>query len=143
MTVLDTPEAINMWVLLSRRAQLKLWMNGMSRPADERKMYQTPGLVKWCKANIEGAENARTARDCIVPVEYAIASAGGPQDFSLVNVHVMRKAGGLFHDRGIYADMSEVEANPTFVSLYERGLLEIVYTLDEPREPNGQAYVPA
>jgi hypothetical protein len=132
--MLDTPEQIAMWVLLSRRSQLKMQMKGL----------KVPGIVKWCRENIEGCENARTARDCVLPVEYAIASAGGPQDYSIVNVHVMRKTpDGLFHDRGIHPDMAAVEADPTMVRLYERGMLEIVYTMDEPRPSNGQIFVPA
>lgn len=132
-TVLDTPEQIQMWVLLSRRAQLKLQAKGLP----------TKGLIKWCKANIEGCESARTWRDCVVPVESAIAMAGGPQDYSIVNVHVMVKRGGLFIDRGIFADMAEVEARPDFVNLYNEGSLEIVYTLDEPRAANNEIFVPA
>jgi hypothetical protein len=134
MTIaLDTPEQITMWVMLSRRAQLKLQLKGI----------KVPGIVKWCRANVPGAENARTAKQCVVPLEYMIADAGGPQDFSIVNVHVMYKSGGLFFDKGIYSDMSEVEADPAFVELYKRGLLEIVYTLDEPREATDQIFVPA
>jgi hypothetical protein len=131
--ILDTPEQINMWVLLSRRAQLKLQMKGI----------KTPGIVKWCRKNVPGAETARTARDCIVPLEYLIAENGGPQDFSIVNVHVMLHRGGVFLDRGIYSDMSEVEANSAFVEAYAKGRLEIVYTLDEPRDATGEMFVPA
>lgn len=131
--MLDTPEQISMWVLLSRRSQLKLQLKGL----------KTLGLIKWCKANIEGCEKARTAKDCIVPVEYAIATAGGPQDFSIVNVHVMLERGGVFFDRGIFPDMDAVEANPKFVDAYNSGRLEIVYTLDEPREANNEMFVPA
>lgn len=133
-TILDTPEQIQMWVLLSRRAQLKLQAKGLP----------TKGLIKWCKANIEGCENARTWRDCVVPVETAIAMAGGPQDYSLVNVHVMFKtASDYFVDAGIFADMAEVEARPDFVEQYNDGNLEIVYTLEDPRPENGEMFVPA
>jgi hypothetical protein len=132
--VLDTPEQINMWVLLSRRSQLKLQMKGI----------KTPGLVKWCKANIPGAEKARTAKDCVVPVEYAISEAGGPPDYSLVNVHVMvRLQNGFFRDEGIFSTMAEVEAIDRLTTLYMQGRLELVYTLDEPRPPTKELYVPA
>lgn len=130
---LTTPAQINMWVLLSRRSQLKLHLKG----------YRVPGIVKACRRDVPGCENARTAKDCVVPLEFAISEAGGTIDYSLVNVHVMRKAGGMFHDRGIVSSMAEVEADPTLVSLYTRGMLEIVLTLDEPRAKNGEIYVPA
>ena len=132
-TILDTPSQINMWVLLSRRHQIQMHIKGL----------KTPGIVKWCRANIEGAENARTASDCIVPVESAIAMAGGETDFSLVNVHVMTNKGDYFKDEGIFNDMSEVEANAGFVANYAAGRLEIVYTLEDVRPANGQMFIPA
>lgn len=123
--VLDTPEQINMWILLSRRAQLKLQAKG----------YPTKGLVKWCKANIEGCEDARTWRDCVLPVENAIALGDGPQDFTLINVHVMTVlSDDLFVDKGIFPDMASVEKVPEFVDAWNKGNLELVYTLDEPRD---------
>lgn len=143
MTALVGREGVNMWVLLSRRSQIKMHLGLRPDGTPANVKIPVPGLMKWCKANIEGCENARTVRDCIVPVETAIAMAGGPQDFSIVNVHVMLVRGGLFHDRGVYNDMSEVEAVPAFVNAYQQGRLEIVYTLDAPREPNGEIYVPA
>lgn len=130
---LDTPEQIAMWVLLSRRSQLKMQMKGI----------KVPGIVKWCRENIEGCESARTARDCVIPVEYAIAAAGGPQDFTIVNVHVMLNFGGLFWDQGVFSDMSQVEQNPTWVKAYERGMLEVVYTMEASRPSNKQIFVPA
>lgn len=132
---LDTPEQITMWVLLSRRSQLKLQMKGL----------KVPGIVKWCKANVPGAERARTARDCIVPLEYMIAERNGPADFSIVNVHVMRIVGnGVFQDLGIFPDTTTVEVeHPEWMTLYHNGGLEVVFTLDEPRESNGQFYQPA
>lgn len=134
MTIaLTTPDQINMWVLLSRRAQLKLQAKGLP----------TKGLVKWCRENIEGCEKARTWKDCVVPVEYAISAKGGPSDYSLVNVHVMLNRGGLFMDRGIFNDMSEVEANPDFVKAYGDGRLELVLTMEDVRNANGEIFVPA
>lgn len=132
MTIaLTTPSQINMWVLLSRRHQLQLQLKGM----------KTNGLVKWCKANIPGCENARTAKQCVVPVEYAISEAGGTPDYKIVNLHVMRHHGGLFLDRGIVNSDKDIAANPQWVKLYEKGMLELVFTLEDVREPNGQAYV--
>lgn len=132
--ILDTPEQIEMWVLLSRRAQLKLQMKGI----------RTPGLVKWCRENIEGAEKARTAKDCVVPVEFAIALAGGKTDYTLVNVHVMERVNDeVFQDLGIFPDMDAVEQNAGLVALYMANRLELVFTLDEPREATGDLYTNA
>lgn len=132
--VLETPAQIGMWVLLSRRGQLKLQLKGL----------KTAGLIKWCRENIEGCESARTARDCIVPLEFVISEAGGPADYSIVNIHVMEKtANGNFRDRGIYPDMASVEANAGNAALYLAGRLEVVLTLDDAREATGDLYMPA
>jgi hypothetical protein len=133
--VLDTPEQINMWILLSRRAQVKLHLKGLT----------TKGLLKWLKVNIEGCENARTVKDCVVPLEYTIAMAGGPQDFSLINVHVMERVNDddVFRDLGIFPDMASVEANAGLVALYFAHRLELVYTLDEPRDATNEIFIPA
>jgi hypothetical protein len=130
---LDTPEQKNMWVLLSRRHQIQLQLKGL----------KTPGLVKWCKANIPGAEKARTAKDCIVPVEYAISQAGGEVDYGLVNVQVLVKRMGLLFDAGIFSDIFVVEMVPAFIRDYQEGRLEIVLTLDEPRKATNEIMVPA
>jgi hypothetical protein len=133
MTIaLTTPAQINMWVLLSRRSQLKLQMKGL----------KVPGIVKWCRENVPGAEKARTAKDCVVPLEYLIAENNGPQDFSIVNVHVMENIDGVFYDLGVFNDMKEVEDDPWMVSLYVGGNLELVFTLDETRPPNNKTYQP-
>lgn len=133
--ILDTPEQINMWVLLSRRSQLKLQQKGLN----------VPGIVKWCRNNIPGCESARTAKQCVVPVEYAISEAGGQVDYSLVNVHIMRNVGdGIFADLGVFSDPDVALAeNPEFGPMFDDGALEIVLTLDPPRERNGQFYQPA
>lgn len=137
MTIaLTTPEEIGMWVLLSRRHQVQLHLKGM----------KVPGIVKWCKANLgtaEGGKPIRTAKDAIVPIEYAISEAGGDVDYRLVNVHVMVNGGGLFHDCGIFPNMEAVERQSDMVKAYQEGSLEIVLTTQEPRERNGEVYVSA
>lgn len=131
---LDTPEQIGMWVLLSRRHQIQLHLKGM----------KVPGLVKWVKANLEThGLSIRTVRDCIVPVEYAIAQAGGEIDYNLVNVHVLVRRLGMLFDQGIYSNLDEVEAIPRLVEAYVDGELEIVVTLDEPRPATNEIMVPA
>lgn len=128
--VLDTPEEIDMWLMLSRRHQVQMHLKG----------YKVKGITTALKR--EFGDQGSRVKDYVVPIESAIAMAGGEADYNLVNVHVMLNRGGVFHDRGIFSNMSEVEANATLVQWYMKGLLEIVYTLDEPREPNGQMYVP-
>jgi hypothetical protein len=135
MTIaLTTPDEIGMWVLLSRRHQVQLHLKGI----------KVPGIVKWCKDNLgtgEGGKAIRTAKDAIVPIEYAISEAGGKVDYRLVNVQVMVKAMGLFHDQGIFSDMSEVEDNPDMVKAYQDGRLEIVLTTKDTRPANREVYV--
>lgn len=132
MTIsLDTPEQINMWVLLSRRHQIQLHLKGL----------KVKGLVACLKREFPEV-NGRTAKDFIVPVEFAISEGGGEVDYKLVNVHVMLKRGGLFFDRGIFASMDEA-GTPENRELFAKGLIEAVLVLDEPREPNGETYVPA
>lgn len=130
--VLDTPNQINAWVLLSRRGQLKLQQKGL----------KTPGLIKWCRENIPGCERARVARDCIVPVEYALSQIGADVDYSVVNCHVMvQSMSGIFHDRGVFANPDDAKT-PELLAAFKNGNLEMVLTLDDVREPNGQIYVP-
>src|SRR6478735_9179787 len=127
--VLDTPEQINMWVLLSRRSQVQAHLKG----------YKVKGIIAALKRDIPGCENIRYVKDAVVPIEFAIANAGGNVDYRLVNVHVLKvESKGVFVDLGIYNDMSEVEANDKFVSLYARGRLEIVLTEDDVRPANHQ-----
>lgn len=129
--VLDKPEQINMWVLLSRRHQLQLHMKGL----------KVPGIVKWCKANISGAESARTAKDCVVPVEFAISQAGGEIDYELVNLHIMRIVRpGIFQDLGIYDSPSDIQPGSPMAQMYQSGQLEIVLTVDSVRPANGELF---
>ena len=107
------------------------------------KGLKTPGLVKWCQQNIPGAEKARTAKQCVVPVEYAISQAGGEVNYKYVNVHVLVRRMGMMFDRGIFSDIAEVEADDNMVQEYVNGTLEIVLTLDKPRPATNKIYVPA
>lgn len=129
--VLDQPEQINMWVLLSRRLQIKMHLDG----------YPVKGLAASLKRMFPEV-GGRYVKDFIVPVEFAISEAGGDIDYSRVNVHIMLKAGGMFHDRGIFANMDEA-GTPENRRLFAKGAIECVLTLDEPREPNGGIFLPA
>jgi len=129
MTVIDTPEGINMWVLLSRRHQIQLHLKGLA----------VKGLVACLKREFPEVKG-RTAKDFIVPVEHAISQAGGDVDYKLVNVHVMLSRGGLFFDRGIFESM-DAAGTPENRELFAKGLLEVVLTMEEPREPNGETFV--
>lgn len=127
--VLDTPKQINMWVLLSRRGQIKMHLKG----------YTQPGLAKCLKAMYPEV-GGRMVKDFVVANEFAIGEGGAEIDYSIVNVHVMMNRGGLFFDRGIYSDMDEA-STPEHAELYAKGRLEIVLTLEEPRVANGEVFV--
>jgi len=127
---LDKPEQINMWVLLSRRHQVQLHLKGL----------KVKGITTALKR--EFGDHGRNVRDYIVPIEFAISQAGGEIDYNLVNVHVMQMTmPGIFHDRGVFASMDDA-GTPENRALFAKDALEVVLTLEEPREPNGQIYVP-
>lgn len=128
--VLDTPSQINLWVLLSRRHQLQMQMRGL----------KTPGIVKWVRDNIEGAENVRNARQCVIPIEEAISMAGGQIDFKLVNVQILERVGNVMLDLGIVNSFDEVQADPGLMGLYDSGALDLVLTHEPPRCANGDYY---
>jgi hypothetical protein len=133
--VLDTPEQINLWVLLSRRAQLKLHLKG----------YPVKGLVAWFKKNLpvgEGGKPVRTAKDCIIPIEYAISAAGGEVDYSWVNLHIMEivQKDTVFQDMGIYSSPDDISEGSYLGQMYKAGRAEIVLTTQEPRPANGELY---
>lgn len=127
--MLDTPEQINLWVLLSRRHQVQLHLKGI----------KVPGILKWGKDHFPG--EVKTVKDMVVAVETAISMAGGEPDFNLVNVQTFLKRGGLLYDLGVFPTMAEVEAKPEFVKAYERGILEIMFTTEDVREANSQVYM--
>jgi hypothetical protein len=134
-TVIDTPEGIAMWVLLSRRGQVQMHLKGL----------KVKGILSALKRDI-GDYGNRVA-NYVVPIEFAISEAGGNVDYRLVNVHLMTKQhdaifGEVFVDHGIYSDMDEA-GTPENRDLFARGLLECVLTEDAPREPNGQIFQPA
>lgn len=66
--VLDTPEQISMWVLLSRRSQLHLHAKGL----------RFPGLFASLKR--DGLSNKRTAKGALADINKIIEAAGGPPD---------------------------------------------------------------
>lgn len=123
-TVLDTPAQISMWVLLSRRAQIKMHLAG----------YPIRGLATCLKREFPEV-GGRYVKDFIVPVEFAISEAGGNIDYDRVNVHVMKRLeNGYFLDMGIFPDMDSAGTR-TNRTLFHAGLAEIVLTLDKPRGP--------
>lgn len=123
MTVLDTPAQISMWVLLSRRHQIQMHLKGL----------KVKGLVACLKREFPEVQG-RYAKDFIVPVEFAISEAGGEIDYKLVNVHIMQRLdNGYFLDRGIFANMDEA-GTPEHRAMFAEGTLEVVLTMDAPRE---------
>jgi hypothetical protein len=135
MTIaLTTPEQIGMWVLLSRRHQLKLHLKG----------YPVKGLVAWFKRNLpegEGGKPVRTAKDCIVPIEHAISAAGGEVDYSWVNMQVFEKVReDVLQDLGVYNSPDDIGEDSPLAQMYRAGRLEIVLTTQDVRPPNGNLY---
>lgn len=131
--VLDTPEQINMWVLLSRRHQIQLHLKGMT----------VKGLAASLKRTFPDV-GSRYVKDYVIPVEFAISERGGQVDYNLVNVHVMLKRGGMFHDRGVYNDPdAALNTHPEFGPAFAKGQLEVVLTTDEPRPMTNEIFVPA
>lgn len=130
MTIaLDTPDQIAAWVLLSRRSQLKLQMKGL----------KTPGLVKWIRENVPGAENARTAKACVLPVETACANAGIEPDWSQVRAQAMRHMGrGVYLDLGVFENFDAMPEE--WFKMAQDGSIVVQLTTDEVRERNGELY---
>lgn len=130
--ILDTPEQISMWVMLSRRHQVQLHLKGL----------KVKGIMAALRRDF--GDQGRRVRDYVVPIEYAISQAGGRVDYRLVNVHIMQKYGGLFHDRGIYPDPDSALATcPEFAQHFAKGNLEVVLTDAEPRPMTQEVFVPA
>lgn len=129
-TVLDTPAQISMWVLLSRRAQIKMHLAG----------YPIRGLAACLKREFPEA-GGRYVKDFIVPVEFAISEAGGKVDYTRVNLHIMVNRGGMFFDQGIYNSPDEVPHN--LRALFGAGGGEAVLTTEAPRDANQQMFVSA
>lgn len=107
MTIMiDTPDQINMWVLLSRRHQLKLHAKG----------YKVKGIFKWIETNLpaeylEGAK--RTALDYLMALNDYIGDLNGPEDDDVNYRLYLKFTGGLhdlYVDHGVFATMSDVEA---------------------------------
>lgn len=101
--VLDTPDQIQMWVLLSRRFQVKQHLAGM----------KVPGLLSSLKREI--GPHCTTMKKAQFAVEEAIVAAGGGPDESLVNFHVaMQTMPGIYRDLGIFDTIADANA---FVSV--------------------------
>ena len=121
---LDTPAQISMWVLLSRRHQIRLHLKG----------YPQKGLAACLKREFPEV-HGRLVKDFVVPVEFAICEAGGEADYNIVNVHVMEKTkGGMyFRDMGIF-DSMDAAGTPENREKFAAGLLEVVLTTEAVRD---------
>lgn len=132
MTVLDKPEQISMWVLVSRRHQVQMHLKGLTQK----------GIIAALKRDI--GNNGNRVKDYVVPIEFAISEAGGQVDYKLVNVHICEILGnGLFKDLGVFPDPDHAAENAGIMALHMAGRLEIMLTTDEPREATGQLMMPA
>lgn len=95
--VLDTPAQINMWVLLSRRSQLKLQGKGI----------KTKGLFTALKREV--GITSRKWDVALLELNDIIGDAGGPEDPE-VNYLVWIGQNDTYIDRGIYGSLADVEA---------------------------------
>ena len=101
-TMLNTPEQINAWVLLSRRSQLHLHLQGV----------KVPGIVKWCKANIP-AEYApmNTAKQCLVAFNDWVGDEGLLKEDQWCSYKLLiGPKRGVYIVADIFPDMAAVEA---------------------------------
>lgn len=126
--VLDTPAQISMWVLLSRRHQVQLHMKGL----------KVKGIMACLKR--EFGDHGNRVANYVLPIEHAIANAGGEVDYKLVNVHVMVNRGGMLFDRGVFANMDDAGTD-THKMWHEEGILALQLTSEDVREANGEIYV--
>lgn len=137
---LTTPAQINMWVLLSRRSQLKMQMGMRPDGTPSNVKMPTPGLLKWCKANV--GPQCTTAKRALHALNELIEANGGPEDPAQNYIVAMsvRQGGTLFADQGIVKGMSAVSANEEWVNAYKVGRLHIVMTPEDVRPHNGNVY---
>lgn len=128
--ILDTPEQISAWVLLSRRSQVQMHLKG----------YKVKGILSALKRDF-GDHGSRVA-NYVLPIEEAAAAAGIRNDWKLVNLHVMVGAGHNYYtDEGIYnSDTEAMDAIEGLAGMVANGIAVVVLTLDACREPNGGGY---
>lgn len=130
--VLDTPEQINAWVLLSRISQCHLHMGG----------YPVKGLLKWLKNNVPDCAKDRTVKDAYPHLldycdQFGVSAPGGER----CNYQVLvTRFQGLYLDCGIFATMQDIEAEENIVKAYGEGRVVILRTMDDvrDRDPNIQ-----
>jgi hypothetical protein len=132
--VLDTPEQINAWVLLSRISQCHLHMKG----------YKVPGLLKWLKANVpdcKGKASVAAAYPGLLDYcdQFGISAPGGEQCNYQVLVTGRKDSGlhGLYFDRGVYTSMDAIAE--AWGEQYAEGRIVILRTMDPERGPNPKA----
>lgn len=123
--VLDKPEQINAWVLLSRISQCHLHMKGLA----------VKGLHKWLVANVPDCADTHTVKQAYPRLldycdQFGITAPGGEQ----CQYQVLIKALGLYHDQGIFASMADIEADENIVARYAEGRVVILRTMDAVRD---------
>lgn len=123
--VLDKPEQINAWVLMSRISQCHIHMQG----------YPVKGLHKWLVKNVPDAAGTRTVKDAYPRLldycdTFGVTAPGGER----CHYQVLVKTLGLYHDRGVFASMADIEANDAIVARYAEGRVVILRTMGAVRD---------
>ena len=131
--VLDKPEQISAWVLLSRRHQIQLHLKG----------YTQKGLLKSVNQTL--GTNYHRVKDLVVPVEFALSQAGVEIDYKLVNINMLEivRPNEVFQDMGIYDSPADITPDSYLGKMYAAGRMEVVLTTEAVRPPNGNLLSPA
>jgi hypothetical protein len=125
--VLDTPEQINAWVLMSRISQCHLHMKGI----------KVPGLLKWLRANVPDCANARTVKAAYCGLldycdQFGVSAPGGEQcNYQLLMTPTALN--GLYFDMGIVPDL-DASVPENVKTAYGEGRVVILRTMDDVRD---------
>lgn len=125
--VLDTPEQINAWVLLSRISQCHLHMKGL----------KVPGLAKWLKANVPDITTERTVRDMYPRLlDYCDTLGISAPGDEMCNYQVLIRGRNdeIYLDYGIYPNLDVVAEE--YGDDYRQDLVIIMRTMEVVRPPD-------
>lgn len=128
--ILDTPEQISAWVLLSRRSQVQLHLKGL----------KVKGILSALKRDF--GDHGNRVANYVLPIEEAAAAAGIANDWKLVNLHVMVQAAPNYYtDEGIYnSDVEAMDAIEGLAEMVADGGAVVVLTQEPCRDRIAAAY---
>lgn len=137
--VLDTPEQINAWVLMSRVSQVSLHLKG----------HKVKGLAAWLKMNVPAeycSGKERTVKDFTIPLLDWCDDENVPTDrvgslIEGINYLVVcsgSPGSNLYYDQGIYETMDEAWAD--WYAEYMQGCVHVFRTWDAVRGSQPKMY---